>query len=102
MTNFNIISSFVSRARSSARLDPARDWIIMLIISLIVLTGVVIWNAWAFDTVAGGGTIGLATTSLVPTFNQSSLDAIRTVFANRAAEEEKYVTGVYRFSDPSQ
>lgn len=64
--------------------------------------GIVVWNVWAFDTIANGGVIGTTATSTPPVFNHSSLDAIRAVFQMRAVEETKYVTGVYRYADPSQ
>lgn len=101
MTNFNPRDFFMKHARKASHLDPTRDWIILLILSTIALASITVWNAWAFDTVAGGGTIGATATSTPPAFSQSSLDAIRTVFTSRAAEEEKYVSGVYRFADPS-
>lgn len=90
------------RTRLFSDSDPARDWIFLLISSTIVLSGIVVWNAWAFDTVAGGGTIGSSATSAVPLFDQSSLETIHIIFAERAAEEEKYATGVYQYADPSQ
>ena len=38
----------------------------------------------------------------VATFDLSSLTIVRDLFKNRADEEVKYVTGVYRYIDPSQ
>ncbi len=49
---------FSKRDEASSRLDPERDWIMLLILSAIALTGIVVWNMWAFDTVANGGIIG--------------------------------------------
>ena len=88
--------------RTGAHQDPVRDWLVLILLSTIVLAGIIVWNVWAFDTVASGGIIGNSTigTSAVP--GRFSLDAIRTIFANRAAEEAKYVTGAYRYTDPSQ
>lgn len=82
--------------------DPERDWLVLLIVSVMVLSGVVVWNAWAFDTVANGGVIGSPATSTAPVFSKSSLDDLHAIFANRAAEEDKYMSGAYHFSDPSQ
>ena len=96
------LSSLMKRLRPAPQEDPARDWLIAIIIAMIALVGIIVWNAWAFDTVAGGGVIGSSATTAPPVFSQSSLDAIHTVFANRAAEEEKYVSGVYSYADPSQ
>ncbi|MFZ2167911.1 MAG: hypothetical protein WAV50_03535 [Minisyncoccia bacterium] len=95
------LTSFLNRLRVSSHLDPERDWLVLLIVGALALTGIVVWNAWAFDTVANGGTIGSPATSTAPIFSQSSLEAIHTVFDNRAVEEQKYVTGDYRYADPS-
>lgn len=98
----NSIRVFFSRLRSVAHIDPVRDWLILFTLSILAFVSIVVWNVWAFDTVASGGVIGTAATSTPPIFNSSSLDAIHAVFSKRATEEAKYVTGVYRYADPSQ
>ena len=94
--------SFLKRMRLFSRHDPTRDWLALLLCSGIALAGIIVWNAWMFDRVANGGVIGTRATSTPPIFNQSSLDTIHTIFDARAAEEQKYVTGEYRYIDPSQ
>lgn len=84
------------------RPDPARDWLALLTLSAIALAGIIVWNAWAFDTVANGGAIGASTTTASSVFNSASLNTIHVIFTNRAAEEAKYQTGVYNYTDPSQ
>ena len=95
----NTIGSFLKRPH--ARLDPARDWLTMLTLSAIIFAGIIVWNAWAFDTVASGGVIGAPATVSTPAFSRSTLDAIHAIFTTRAAEEAKYQTGVYTYADPS-
>ena len=102
MNSSHFFSSIVNRLRYGERLDPTRDWFVLITLTIILFAGVLVWNAWAFDTVASGGVIGGTATVSPPLFSQSSLDTIQTVFANRAAEEAKYQTGAYRFVDPSQ
>ncbi|MBI2025450.1 hypothetical protein HYT04_01525 [Candidatus Kaiserbacteria bacterium] len=102
MSTINFIRSFVSRLRDSAYIDPVRDWLIILTLFIFAFAGIVVWNVWAFDTVARGGVIGTSATSTQPVFNGSSIDAIHSVFEKRSAEEAKYITGVYRYADPSQ
>ena len=82
--------------------DPVRDWLLLLTLSILAFVCIVVWNVWTFNTVAQGGVIGATATSTPPVFNRSSIDTINSVFDKRAAEEAKYVTGVYRYSDPSQ
>lgn len=98
----NHIKFLSNHLRVTAHLDPIRDWIALLVLSVLAFVGIIAWNIWAFDTVANGGVIGVASTSTPPVFNRSSLDAIHTIFEKRTVEEEKYVTGVYRYADPSQ
>lgn len=98
----NLFTQRLRRLRSLSDIDPERDWIMLLIAAIIMLVIIVVWNAYVFDTVAGGGVIGSPATTVSPVFSQSSLDAIRTVFENRAAEEAKYISDVYHYADPSQ
>lgn len=99
MATFNFL---LKRFKSLSPLDPERDWLVLVILSVIMLSGIIVWNAWAFDTVVNGGVIGSPASSTPPIFNQSALDAIRTVFDNRATEETKYTSDVYHYIDPSQ
>jgi len=96
------MKSFFNRLYLGVRKDPSRDWMALLTLATLAFVCVVVWNVWAFDTVANGGTIGAKATSTPQTFNRSTIDAIHGVFEKRSAEEAKYVTGVYRFTDPSQ
>ena len=102
MTILETLSSFLKHLRGGASLDPVRDWLMVLTLSIITLAGIIVWNVWAFSTVAAGGTIGERAPGALPLFDRSALDTIHTIFENRAVEEAKYVTGVYRFVDPSQ
>ena len=101
MNILNTIGAFFERLRGGGR-DPVRDWLAMITFSAVALAGIVVWNVWAFDTVASGGVIGAPAPATTPMFNNSSLDAIHSIFATRVAEEAKYLSGVYRYVDPSQ
>lgn len=102
MNIFYTIGSFFRRHRSSLGPDPTRDWLTMLIFAAILLAGIVVWNAWAFDTIARGGVIGVSSAKAPAAVTSDSLNTIRTIFSNRAVEEAKYRTGVYSYADPSQ
>lgn len=71
-------------------------------VSATILTGVIVWNVWAFDTVVQGGIIGTPSDNTSSAFSRSSLDTIHAIFASRAEEEAKYRTGAYSYADPSQ
>jgi hypothetical protein len=98
----SILFGLAKRLKYSGYIDPARDWLVLLTLGAIALAGIVVWNVWAFDTVAQGGVIGAPASSAPPAFSRASLDAIHAVFEKRSAEEAKYETGTYRYSDPSQ
>lgn len=98
----NKIGSLLKHLHSKKRIDPMRDWLALLVCAVMTLAGIIVWNAWAFDTVANGGVIGSSATSTPSVFDDSSLDAIRKTFSTRAEEEVKYRTGIYRYADPSQ
>lgn len=102
MTMTPIIESFLKRLRAGIHPNPARDWTVLLILSAIILAGIVVWNAWIFDTVARGGVIGAPPVKKLPVFNRALLNDVRFIFETRAAEALKYRTGVYEYADPSQ
>ncbi|MDD2657154.1 MAG: hypothetical protein PHD04_00630 [Candidatus Pacebacteria bacterium] len=99
---FTDLIASLKRTRARAHQDAVRDWLILVTISSIALAGIIVWNVWAFDTVASGRAIGSSAPKVAPIFDPVALEAVRKVFANRAAEEAKYISGVYRYADPSQ
>lgn len=101
MKNIPSMSSMFQRAKNRAA-DPVRDWFVLISLSGIVFIAVIVWHIWAFDIVAGGGTLGSGGQNAQVPFDSSSLSAIHSIFENRATEAAKYQTGVYRFADPSQ
>jgi hypothetical protein len=101
-TILDTTKAYAKRLRAGAYQDPVRDWMVLITFSVIVLAGIIVWNIWAFDTVANGGVIGTTAPKATPGFSRASLDAIHVIFKNRADEEAKYETGVYRYADPSQ
>lgn len=102
MNIFNHNRSFFSRLRSAAHFDPVRDWLVMLVLSIFAFVSIVVWNIWAFDTVAQGGVIGTAASGTKQSFNLSLVGNVNEILGKRATEEAKYRTGGYRYADPSQ
>ena len=84
------------------RIDPVRDWYVLIAVAAILLIGIISWNVRPIDTATGAGVAGELTTSAPEEFNLASLDTIHAIFSNRATERMKYKTGKYRFADPSQ
>ena len=84
------------------RPDPVRDWLTLLSVTVVILGVVMVGNARLFDTVANGGSIAALSASSTPAFDQSMLQNVQTLFAERAAQEQKYASGTSQFADPSQ
>lgn len=102
MKIFQSIASFLKHFRYGANPNPVRDWLAALAVSTIALATIIVWNLLTFNTIAAGGGIGTAAPVATPVFNRASLDAVRAIFAARASEEAKYVSGGYTYIDPSQ
>ena len=81
-------------------LHPARDWFVIISISAIILGVSVGWNSVTFLELTRTET-PLEAVTAISSSNTAVKDA-RVLFYSRAAEEEKYKSGTYRFVDPSQ
>jgi hypothetical protein len=95
------LSHALQVVRYGDRIDPARDWFIMLTVTAVTLIAIISWNIWAFDRVARGGVLGQVTDTSIPIFNRTSLDTIQQVFEKRSGEAAKYENGTYTYEDPS-
>jgi hypothetical protein len=80
------------------RINPTRDWFLLLGVTGIVLCISVAWNIWLFSRVTAGEAIGTATST--PASTNLQLDSIQSLFSTRSAERARY-TSTYRFVDPS-
>lgn len=88
--------------RSKAHAEPLRDWILLSAAMVLILAGIVAWNLWTFGAIIGPPSVEEPAADTRPAFSPSALNTIQDIFENRAAEEMRYETGVYSFSDPSQ
>ncbi len=94
-------SSLTKRATALSRTraaDPARDWFVLLALTGILLAASVAWNLWLFSRATNGEQVGHATTTPAV---EIQLSQVKALFADRAQEREKYVSG-YGFVDPSR
>ncbi len=80
------------------RLNPARDWMVLVSIVAILLAASVAWNVWLFLRVTNGDAIGTASVDTKP-LNPASIDSIDALFQKRAAIETEYKNA--HFVDPS-
>lgn len=103
MTNLkNSFARVFEKFRYGEQPQPARDWFVLLIFSLLLLAVSASWNAWIFHRVITGGTLSSVSTTTSPVITKASIDAVEKVFADRAAEARRYAAGAYTFTDPSR
>ncbi len=88
--------------RYGERIEPTRDWFVLLTIFGMLFVVSAVWNAWLFNRVVSGNSLAPVATSTSATFSKASLDAVEHLFEERAAEEAKYANGEYGFTDPSR
>jgi hypothetical protein len=80
--------------------NPTRDWLILLVLSLVALIASVIWNLWFFsEALSDKGSTAPTTTSNEDT--SDSVERAKARFEARALEEGRYRSD-YRFVDPSR
>ncbi len=79
--------------------QPARDWLIMLGGTLILIATSVMWNTWFFDRIADADlSIEQAAESALKTYPAG---AIQELFKSRAETEAAYRSS-FPFIDPSR
>ncbi len=91
------IRSLLNFFKYGARLRPARDWYVLLVLFSVALGVSIAWNLWLFEQITKGQTIGGPPPAPAP---QIQLDTVKALFEQRAAERARY-TSEYRFVDPS-
>jgi len=84
--------------RYGERMDPARDWFILVSGFVLLLLASLAWNAWLFDRVTKGDAIGTATST--PSLNPAAIDSVTELFQQRATIETEYKNA--HFVDPSR
>lgn len=90
-------SNFFRSFRYGDRLQPVRDWFVLVTIGVILLLMSLAWNTWLFSRVTNGEAIGTATST--PALTTTSIDSVTALFQKRADIETQYKNG--HFVDPS-
>lgn len=80
------------------RLNPERDWILLITVAALLLLASLAWNVWLFYRVTNGDAIGTANVSAP--INPASIDTVNALFQKRAEMETEYKNG--HFVDPSK
>ena len=94
------IRSFLARFTYGKRLRPARDWFVLVSLTLLAIAGFAIWSAWVYLEGARASQSNTAPL-LVPTLSPDALEETERMFERRAAERVRYESE-YVFVDPSR
>ena len=101
MTSFKKITTQLNDFRSTLRLDPVRDWLVLIGLAGVIFLAVIVWNLWLFSQISvnrSSTTENPAARTLVA---QDSFDTISALFLMRSTEAAKYENGIYHYEDPS-
>lgn len=93
------ISRFLSYGE---RIEPARDWYVLLSLFFMFFAASAVWNAWLFNRVQQGGMLSGQPAQMKSAIPGVSLEEMEYLFQKRADEEERYASGAYVFTDPSR
>lgn len=96
-----IIRKITGRFHYGERLQPERDWFVLLGVAVLAFAVSFALNALLFLRVASGQTFGGGPTPTSPAFNAVPLQAVDALFAARAQEAARY-QNEYPFTDPSK
>ncbi|MDB5237094.1 MAG: hypothetical protein JWL88_196 [Parcubacteria group bacterium] len=83
--------------RYGEKLDPARDWLMLILAASVLFAASIGWNLWLFIRVTNGDAIGNATATKA--LNPTSITSVNALFQQRADIETQYKNA--HFADPA-
>jgi|GEM_PF-1527582 len=98
-TDLNKYLSFLSKLSYGKRLQPARDWFVLVSLALLALGALAVVSVWMYLEGARPTGEGEVPT-LTPAFSVDALDKTEALFEKRAEERSRY-EAEYLFVDPS-
>ncbi len=82
------------------RLDPVRNWLVLLAIALVGFINIIALNVWTFNRIANGHILNASSAETQATTTTPSFEEIENIIMSREEEVKKYQTN-YKFRDPS-
>ncbi len=95
-----LVTKYLRVFRYGERTRPIRDWFVIASLVLILFIGSAGWSFFIFHKTSTGELAGKAVQAPV-SVPITSLDTVRGIFENRAAERMHYLSD-YHFVDPSR
>lgn len=101
MKKISLLIDFLRRMfRAGTHTYPARDWHILVAVTVVLIGVSAAWQTWTYVqvTAVGGAETGVTTK---PAFDAETVNAAEQMFLKRTEEANRY-RNVYRFVDPSR
>jgi len=98
----NYLHSFIKKLRGGIRPRPSRDWLIIVVLFGVALLIILVLSIVSFQNIVNGDKGSASVTTSPQVIDRAALDKIQKIFEKRAIEKEKYTTGDYSYTDPSQ
>lgn len=98
--NLSSLTGIVKKISYGERPHPWRDWLIIVIVTVVLVAVAAGWSHYLFVHISSGEIFG-APAQTGNDASESSLEAVRTTFEKRSIERTHYLTD-YHFVDPSR
>lgn len=98
--NLNTVTRYLKKISYGDRLRPFRDWVVIVVVTLLLIAAVASWSYFLFVRISNGEMLG-ATPNATSEEANTSLETVQSTFAERATERAHYRAD-YRFVDPSR
>jgi len=100
LSSFNVNLSSLPSFSYGSRIRAVRDWVVLVVLTLVLLAGFALWATWEYLEGAKADPIS-DLPPLPDTITPETLAKTEQLFTERAAEAERY-RSEYQFVDPSR
>lgn len=83
------------------QLYPARDWLVLISVAIIILGISTVWNILEFRNITINQVPVSTTASHSTAIDSAAMQQVQKIFSARAGAQAKYESGAYSFTDPS-
>jgi len=99
LSSLNPKLTSLPRISYGSRVRPARDWVVLVVSTIVLLAGLAVFATWEYlEGAKADPILNLPTTS--NTISPEALKETEALFAERAAEAQRFQSE-YQFVDPS-
>ncbi len=94
-------SNNLHKIHYGSRLYPARDWLVLISVAIIILGISTVWNILEFRNITTNQAPTSTVTSHGAAIDSTAMHQVQKIFSTRAGAQARYESGAYSFTDPS-